>query len=112
MIIEDIFGEKHDATLQNNITEPYLKYAYQVVENRYNPDYGDNRICKCGHTYYRHFDSYDHMAPIGCKYCGCEEFQEEIKLEESEVRKCITCGRYVERPNARVCNRCASEFKF
>lgn len=30
--------------------------------------------CVCGHPYYRHFDTYDNMAAVGCKYCGCFEF--------------------------------------
>ena len=24
--------------------------------NKYDPNYGDARICECGHSYYRHFD--------------------------------------------------------
>lgn len=46
----------------------------------YNPNYGDNRMCTCGHVYYRHFDSYDDMANVGCKYqgwCGCNGFEEQ-----------------------------------
>lgn len=35
----------------------------------YDPHFGDNKICLCGHFYDRHFDSYDSMSPIGCKYC-------------------------------------------
>lgn len=35
----------------------------------YDPNFGDDEICLCGHTYDRHFDSYDSMSPIGCKYC-------------------------------------------
>jgi len=35
----------------------------------YDPTFGDNKMCLCGHPYYRHFDSYDDHAPIGCKYC-------------------------------------------
>jgi len=42
----------------------------------YNPKYGDDRVCECGHAYYRHFDSYEDMYPCGCKYCDCEEFIE------------------------------------
>lgn len=42
----------------------------------YNPQYGDDRICKCGHRYYRHFDSYEDNEPVGCKYCECHEFEE------------------------------------
>ena len=45
---------------------------------KYNPEYGNDKICKCGHTYYRHFDSMDlheEMAAVGCKYCDCQEFE-------------------------------------
>ena len=31
---------------------------------------------RCGHTYYRHFDTHDDMAPVGCKYCHCSQFVE------------------------------------
>lgn len=33
-------------------------------------------MCECGHLYYRHFDTYEHMHPVGCKYCGCHTFKE------------------------------------
>ena len=46
------------------------------IDGAYNPDYGDDRICKCSHKYYRHFDSYDDMSPVGYKYCSCTEFVE------------------------------------
>lgn len=40
----------------------------------YDPSYGDQRLCLCGHTYERHFDGYEDGAPVGCKYChGYEE---------------------------------------
>jgi hypothetical protein len=32
--------------------------------------------CFCGHSYYRHFDSYEDMEPVGCKYCECMSFEE------------------------------------
>lgn len=35
----------------------------------YDPKFGDARLCKCGHAYYRHFDPFEDMAPVGCKYC-------------------------------------------
>ena len=60
-----------------NAERPYLEV--QVIELRYNPEYGDDRVCICGHTYYRHFDSYDNMEPIGCKYCRCWQFEETKK---------------------------------
>ena len=57
---------------------PYIVTRKVVVQRlfAYNPNYGDDRICKCGHTYYRHFDPYEEMAAVGCKYCGCGRFQE------------------------------------
>lgn len=62
-----------------NNERPYLTKV-KVVKKRirkYNPAYGDDRICECGHTYYRHFDSYEEMDPIGCKYCECNTFKEK-----------------------------------
>ena len=82
MIIEDMYGEKHEATLINSPDSPYLKYEYKVVQKCYNPNYGDDRICTCGHTYIRHFDSYENMTATGCKYCNCAEFVEKTKNEK------------------------------
>ena len=59
---------------------PYIitKKRVVIVEVRkYNPNYGDRRICRCGHEYERHFDSYPSVVTgeineaVGCKYCGC-----------------------------------------
>ena len=43
----------------------------------YDKNIGDDLPCKCGHVYYRHFDSYEDMRPIGCKYCSCFHFEEK-----------------------------------
>lgn len=60
-------------TRGTNMTEqPYLEKT--IVIKVYNPDYGDDRDCQCGHKYYRHFDTYENMEPVGCKYCMCFEF--------------------------------------
>ena len=56
--------------------KPYIDVTRTIVEVKYNNKYGDDRICKCGHKYYRHFDSCGDMEPIGCKYCGCVKFVE------------------------------------
>jgi hypothetical protein len=63
---------------------PYRETVIEVIGvlKEYNPDFGDNRLCECGHTYYRHFDSYEGMAPVGCKYCGCSEFRLKKEAEE------------------------------
>lgn len=56
--------------------EPYIIREVTHIVREYNPEYGDDRICECGHSYYRHFDSWDNMEPVGCKYCSCYEFIE------------------------------------
>lgn len=43
----------------------------------YDKAFGDDRTCECGHTYYRHFDSWEEMRPVGCKYCPCGTFKEK-----------------------------------
>jgi|GEM_PF-4223707 len=55
---------------------PYIEKVITNTIRKYNPNYGDNRICECGHTYDRHFDSYENMSPVGCKYCPCGTFVE------------------------------------
>ncbi len=44
---------------------------------KYDSSFGDDRICECDHPYYRHFDSYENMKPVGCKYCYCHAFVEK-----------------------------------
>lgn len=56
--------------------EPYITKEVVVIEKLYNPNYGDDRICECGHKYYRHFDTYENMSNVGCKYCFCGCFTE------------------------------------
>lgn len=60
--------------------EPYICVEVVTVKTtrHYNPDYGDDRVCQCGHAYYRHFDTYEEMYACGCKYCGCYEFVEGV----------------------------------
>ncbi len=59
--------------------QPYLVEGNIV---RYNPNYGDTRVCICGHRYYRHFDCFEEMYPCGCKYCECVEFIEMVGPEK------------------------------
>lgn len=67
--------------------QPYLESVSWVVSKRYNPAYGDERTCVCGHdAYYRHFDTYDEMRVAGCKYCGCSEFV-EAKVEMTKAQR-------------------------
>jgi len=65
-----------------NDEKPYVIIEVVIQNKMYNPKYGDQRICKCGHTYYRHFDPYEDMDNIGCKYCECMEFEELIEQKE------------------------------
>lgn len=84
MITEETYLEmkkliaKHEAEQLNINSDdrPYLEVVTIETEKRYNPNYGDDRMCKCGHSYYRHFDSYEQMEAIGCKYCECYDFEE------------------------------------
>lgn len=56
--------------------EPYLIEKVVTIVRKYNSNYGDDIVCKCGHAYYRHFDTYEDMYACGCKYCGCYTFAE------------------------------------
>ena len=59
--------------------DPYITIEYVSRQVVYNPIYGDDRVCECGDTYDRHFDSYEDNAAVGCKYCECFNFKEDKK---------------------------------
>lgn len=111
--ITDMWGEEHEAELVSSPNAPYLEYEYKVKQYMYNPNYGDNRMCVCGHPYVRHFDSYENMEACGCKYCGCQEFKEDTKSinDKKLPHHCKLCGAYIEEDNLSVCDKCASEYK-
>lgn len=90
---------------------PYIEEIVTDVIKKYNPRYGDDRICICGHPYHRHFDTYNHMFPVGCKYCGCIDFVESNVMHDGKHR-CMCCGKEIENQYLKVCNKCASEFEF
>ena len=66
------WGEKITAYEAGSKDNPYLEYFIKI--KKWNPDYPQDKLCKCGHPYYRHFDSYEDMEPCGCKYCECHDF--------------------------------------
>lgn len=53
------YNQESSLKLVDNSAEPYLEVVTIEETRKYNPNYGDDRVCKCGHPYYRHFDSYD-----------------------------------------------------
>lgn len=81
---EGYFGELSISVINNKNKKdtPYLDELVIGINKGYNEDYGDDRICECGHSYYRHFDSYEDMEACGCKYCGCYEFKEDINKKK------------------------------
>lgn len=76
--------------------KPYIETKRIVIDRKYNPKYGDDKICKCGHPYYRHFDSYEDMYPCGCKYCDCNDFELKINVVNYLVSIVDTGRRIVE----------------
>lgn len=69
--------------------DPYLTKTITTEIKEYNPDYGDDRICICGHPYHRHFDSYNDMENTGCKYCLCTGFIEKRVKVMTDIEKQI-----------------------
>lgn len=75
---EDSLKEKkEDAPGLEKEEKPYIITETVKESYKYNPKYGDDRECECGHSYYRHFDPYEDMCTVGCKYCDCYRFKEK-----------------------------------
>ena len=65
-------------SLANTIDVVYSHEGYVGFNDiKYDPKYGNDKVCACGHIYYRHFDSYDDLSPVECKYCLCCSFNEK-----------------------------------
>ncbi len=75
-IIKDL--KELEEQLNSSSENPYLYKLSIAKERSYNANYGDTKECECGHSYYRHFDTYEDMAAVGCKYCGCYEFKPKL----------------------------------
>lgn len=81
--LETVLIEKIEIGL--GLLEKELKKEKPYINGKYNPKYGNNRICKCGHTYERHFDLYDDAEPVGCKYCDCDHFIEFDPMKDINI---------------------------
>lgn len=78
-----------EEVVESGKSKPYIKtkVTLTAIFEEYNPDYGDDKLCKCGHSYYRHFDSYENTSPVGCKYCMCNKFEPAEEVENGESGK-------------------------
>lgn len=89
--------------------KPYIIIPLTTEKRQYNPNYGDHKICKCGHPYYRHFDSYEDMRDVGCKYCHCYDFI-EIQGMRFQIRKLDNVEPLVETKELDIAIPCAELF--
>lgn len=71
--------------LRDSPDEPYMLVEITFLIRRYNPEFGDERLCQCGHPYHRHFDDFEDEdeQDVGCKYCRCSTFTENKTTEET-----------------------------
>ncbi|QIN94725.1 hypothetical protein PP460_gp077 [Streptomyces phage Muntaha] len=70
--VRDILNKAPDGDMQA------IAFAIDVQLNRM-WDASHDQMAQCGnceHVYHRHFDSYEDMEPVGCKYCDCFHFEE------------------------------------
>ena len=83
--MQDLLAEYKEGMQTDFVEPPYFIEVSIEKYRTYNKNYGDDRICKCGDPYYRHFDPYEDMEAVGCKYCECRIFQEKIDGPKSDL---------------------------
>jgi len=73
----DVLTDAKIVTLADGSNAPYIVTGQLQfhIKRVWNKDYQQNKECICGDSYARHFDPYERMAPVGCKYCECMEFR-------------------------------------
>lgn len=77
---------------------------------QYDPKFGDQKTCVCGHPYERHFDGYEDNRPVGCKYCPCCKFIDPSKASpenklaalKHELWQCCVVSKNVEQAYVRL----------
>jgi hypothetical protein len=50
----------------------------QGIARVWDENHDQDAMCTCNHIYHRHFDGYDDMRAVGCKYCECWVFNERV----------------------------------
>jgi len=65
---------------------PYIETRRVIIDKKYNPKYGDDKICECGHPYNSHFDAHKNMRVCGWRYCNCYEFKLKLNVINYIVR--------------------------
>jgi hypothetical protein len=91
-LMKELIAEYDWNRIKQEIDEkqPYIEIHKVVLF--YNPEYGDNRECECGYPHYRHFDTYENMETVGCKYCKCFYFKEKldlVKVRKDKIQKIL-----------------------
>ena len=84
-LMKDLVKRYESKQLERNDNDPYIREYKVELTRKYNKNFGDDKECECGHSYYRHFDTYEDMEACGCKYCGCYTFtpsKKEIREEK------------------------------
>lgn len=69
--------------------QPYIVEMHTTYTYHYNPRFGDERMCHCGHSYIQHFDAFEQYDELGCKQdCKCGHFRdiEEKSQPSYEIR--------------------------
>lgn len=79
-LFEDGVVEEGEDDQARVVMDEIIAAVKEVGERppNYDPDFGDDKLCVCEHEYHRHFDSYENMSPVGCKYCQCEKFKDPV----------------------------------
>lgn len=70
----------HESSSSREISQ-IIDIVYEInnaVGRLWNPEYNQSERCTCGHPYERHFDGYDDMRAVGCKYCECFTFSKVV----------------------------------
>lgn len=75
----------------NRRPEPVITGGEHSPQPAYDPDHPEQDVCRCGHTYYRHFDGYETPPAPGCKYCDCDVF-ESAGISLARIRRLAPRG--------------------
>jgi len=66
------------------IQKPYIETYRLTLQKEYDPNFGDQKVCQCGHNYDMHFPAFSKKI-TSCKFCNCRIFQHPLnKLKQAK----------------------------
>ncbi len=103
MIVWQLRQMYDEAVIERDTLKAQVAALTEAQAPKWSAEHDQDELCACGHRYERHFDTYENMLAVGCKYCECATFQRAALPADAPPKPVCICtglstGHYPECP--------------